>query len=514
VAFTDIFKNWRVDPFSGDTFEEDLEEVHQIDELESTPGIYGIISNEVPYFSGEIGDITAVQVANEAGDPLTGGTEYNEVTFSTVPAFDEFRVDYVDDDVDTFYSTARFNFNSSEDGNYVKINYKGTGTVVKGRYQLNQVSVVPTNLGVEGGIELTDDLVFTDGPTLSFDEDTLYIDKDFSITRSIYVSESLNVDGDAVIDGEIKSKIDGAQIWNQLDPALEKFCFSIHSQKMIYSLDGENGKRSLKMIADGTPYYSYYSPGGTQSYIPIAHAEGLNYLFRLKKSAGFVAGTFELEAALYDKDKALINYQLIKSIGPSDVSTGYQWLFGTMGDLSGFGTAIEYVSIRWSTNNVPTGDLYCDYIYGQSFGIPLRIMSDIMANSTGGHWVPNYQTGHHNIVWLETAQTITLTTSAVNYAITDSDLYSDNSQDSRINSVIVQVRLEKSNAVNLYEGSSGTNDMCGVSVFAQGGSFDLLAKDQGIFPISYFSVGGAYLRMEKQSGTSVIDISILAFILG
>lgn len=485
MAFTDIFKNWRTDPFTGDTYEADLEEVHQILEFESTPGIYGIISHEAPYFSGEIGNITAVQVANKAGDPLSGGTIYNEVTFSTVPASDEFRVDYSDDTVDTFYSTARFNFNSSEDGNWIKINYKGTGSIVKGRYQLNQVSTVSTNFYVEGNIEATDNIT---------------ADIDINAGNDIIGGNDLKIDNDIYIQADSLFNL------NWLDSALDKQFFDDSSSQVGYFSAGTDNKKCLRFIANSTDIDSEYKINGQITWIRMPEWGTFNMLFRAKENGSLSGGSMRFRLLAYDKDKVFISVHSFEILN-SYFTTSWKWYNGAIDSLPANTVYVRF-SIRM-TNSTTAGKLDIDWIYGGDISIPIGVISNIMSGSTVGHYKPADQYGFSNIVLLDNPQIITLTATPTYYALTDSERFKN-----KLKGVLV----------SSYWDGNGASAFARVVVYVGSNIRDLMKSDLAsvnyehrcdtICSISSFSSGQAMLRLYKlPSASTIVKVWIWAFLL-
>lgn len=152
MAFT-IFNNWRFNPFTEVTNDVAItNEIHTIGFDDDANG-YGIRLQEGIKLTGSLPfntdtDYTIVE-------DITGGSTFTEVPRSTSPSVGQFRVDY---DANTYYSTSFIEFNASDNGKIVSVDYRGTGTIVKNRYQLSQVTTIPANLTIEGNTNITDDL--------------------------------------------------------------------------------------------------------------------------------------------------------------------------------------------------------------------------------------------------------------------------------------------------------------------------------------------------------------------
>jgi hypothetical protein len=141
---SDLIENWRFDPFLGTLNPLSLTETHTIELFQNFGNRYGIqltngILNELP---------SSVVIAG-----------YTEVGKATAPASNQFRVDYdplrQDGTVITavrYYNTGFIEFNASQNGVSVTVNYKGTGRIVNGQnfaFFLKDTSI-PGFLTVEG----------------------------------------------------------------------------------------------------------------------------------------------------------------------------------------------------------------------------------------------------------------------------------------------------------------------------------------------------------------------------
>jgi hypothetical protein len=451
MASIDIYSDWKVDPFSGTSHEISLEEVHLIGEITATPGVYGIVSHQVPYFSGSIGDITAVQVADAGGSPLSGGTTYTEVAFGVSPASDEFRVDYDDEDVDTFYATGRFNFNSSEDGNYVKINYKGLGSILKGRYVLNSVSTVPSNLAIVG---------------------------------------------------DLLAQVDSPHVFNQLDPSLSKQFFDDTSVQVSYGINGKDGKTSLDFTANGTTFVSVYKINGVTTYIKCPEDGVVKLFLRLSQDGSFATGSFRVRLSTYDKDLVSIS-DLDEIISNTDITTSWKWFSLVFDDMPA--NAVYYVCRLRILSASVAGIVYLDWLYGGDVSLPMGIAADIMTGTTPGIWRPTDQKGFTDTIWFDTAQSISVSNTTTNYLITDSDKF-----DGEVKSVLSSTNYDEQ--LEQYEGSSGTVEMNAQRLMV-GFTFANSTLSTNLWawaelPISYFSSGTAGLRLSRVYSDSSITIYV------
>lgn len=145
-----LFKNWRFNPFTQITndvsiIDEDAT-VAFLDEI----NIFGIRLNESPKLNG----IPSVAIVTDD----TAATAFTEVPRTQAPSSGEFRVDY---DADTFFATGIVEFNSADDGQAVLVTYRGTGSVVKDKFLTSQLTTLTSNVGIEGDLELAQDLFFT-----------------------------------------------------------------------------------------------------------------------------------------------------------------------------------------------------------------------------------------------------------------------------------------------------------------------------------------------------------------
>lgn len=143
----DIFNNWRFNPFTGVMHSASIvDEIHII-EYHPEWNAYGIQLKEAPLLENPSSVIIQ--------ENIVGGITFTEIPKTQPPDSGQYRVDY---DAPTYFGTGRIEFNAADDGKEIKISYKGTGTIVKKRYQLDQYSVISTNLHVEGFIETSDDV--------------------------------------------------------------------------------------------------------------------------------------------------------------------------------------------------------------------------------------------------------------------------------------------------------------------------------------------------------------------
>jgi len=143
-----IFNNWRFNPFTNVMLEVQITDEVHIVEYHPEWNAYGIQLHEAPFLENP----SSVIIEENA----TAGLPFSETPKTQPPNSGQYRVDY---DAPSYFSTGRVEFNASDNGKEVRVNYKGTGTVVKNRYQLNQLTVVPTNLNVEGNVEILNNLL-------------------------------------------------------------------------------------------------------------------------------------------------------------------------------------------------------------------------------------------------------------------------------------------------------------------------------------------------------------------
>lgn len=143
-----VFFNWRFNPFTAVFHEAPIvDELHTI-EFHTEWNAYGIQLHEAPQFNNP----STVEVIHN----ITGGATFTEIARTQAPNSGQYRVDY---DEETYFATGRLEFNAADDGKPVRVSYDGLGTVVKNRYQLDQVTIIPTNLNVEGDINCTDNIL-------------------------------------------------------------------------------------------------------------------------------------------------------------------------------------------------------------------------------------------------------------------------------------------------------------------------------------------------------------------
>ena len=161
MAFPE-FDNWRFNPFTEVVNSLSItNEAHTI-AYDADTNAYGFRLQEGVELTGSLP--FNVNANYSIIEDITGGTTFTEVPRTSPPSAGQFRVDY--SGATGYYGTSFIEFNASDNAKTMLVNYKGTGTVVKGRYQLEQTTVVPTNLGVEGALEITDTIKMSLGATI------------------------------------------------------------------------------------------------------------------------------------------------------------------------------------------------------------------------------------------------------------------------------------------------------------------------------------------------------------
>lgn len=181
--------NYRFNPFTGVFYPADLTEEHTV-QYHVEFNAYGIILDEVP---------------QQNSPSTTGIAGYTEVPRLTPPSSGQFRVDY---QALNHYGMAFVEFNASENGEVVTVEYKGLGSTVKGEYQLNQLTRVNENLEVgetltvEGESEFQAGVVVSGSLTVEGSGNNVIIENDLSIGGGIE-SDSLGITGNAVVVGSI-----------------------------------------------------------------------------------------------------------------------------------------------------------------------------------------------------------------------------------------------------------------------------------------------------------------------
>lgn len=110
---------WRRNPFTGDTYPVSLSEVHTVRFFDDW-NAYGIQLDESIYLENP----SSVSIVEN----VTGGTVFTEIPRTSNPSAGQFRVDY---EAQTFTGTSRIQFNPSDTGTEVLVEYKGLGILNK-----------------------------------------------------------------------------------------------------------------------------------------------------------------------------------------------------------------------------------------------------------------------------------------------------------------------------------------------------------------------------------------------
>jgi hypothetical protein len=179
------FNDWRRQPFTGATYQVSKQEIHTIQFYDDW-NAYGIQLSEGIYLENP----SSVSIVEN----VTGGTTFSEVSRTTAPIAGQFRVDY---EADTYTGTSRIEFNASDNGIEVVVNYKGLGLLASTDNYQNFLAnkTVPDDFGVQ-----TD---FTVGNDLSVGNNA-NIDGDLSLQGNATIQGSQNLVGNLNIQGEIQ----------------------------------------------------------------------------------------------------------------------------------------------------------------------------------------------------------------------------------------------------------------------------------------------------------------------
>lgn len=289
MIFSFIFHNWRFNPFKEDLSDAlnpaTITDEEHIIVWDEDAEIYLIRLHEAPQFD------------NPSSMTIMEDTiEYEEVPRGTDPATEQYRVDY---DVDTFFGTGIIEFNSVDVDKIVRVSYQGLGTVVKNRYQLNQLTVIPTNLGIEGNLDVLDNLI---------------VRTDFQLGGKMV--SNLNMNGLRLFnpgDPSIGIHV-GDRDYNdgRYDKKEKDFNFDITSSwllsdpNVVFTNNGINGKRALTFTGNGADHSArLIDSNGNDIFFPVTQGGGTNGLINARRDAAFDHHLI-IELNFYDKDKVLI----------------------------------------------------------------------------------------------------------------------------------------------------------------------------------------------------------------
>lgn len=148
-----LFANFRQDPVTKQLLPVDIGPEQYDSALMEESNRHGFLLNEIPYFS----EPSSVSLEEDGGDPFV------EVPLSQAPQPGEFSVDYQNRTGDS--GTGAVIVHPDDTGKTFNITYKGLGSTVKNRTQLNLLTTIPTSLGIEGDVEMTDNLEVEDDIT-------------------------------------------------------------------------------------------------------------------------------------------------------------------------------------------------------------------------------------------------------------------------------------------------------------------------------------------------------------
>lgn len=289
MIFSFIFHNWRFNPFKEDLSDAlnpaTITDEEHIIVWDEDAEIYLIRLHEAPQFD------------NPSSMTIMEDTiEYEEVPRGTGPATEQYRVDY---DADTFFGTGIIEFNSVDVGKTVKVSYQGLGTVVKNRYQLNQLTVIPTNVGIEGNLQVQDNLIVDEDFSLG---NKMISNLDMGQKRLLNPSDpisSLGVGDRDYGDRRYEFKLED---YNFDIPEL----WALSDANARFTTDGTNGKAALTFVADSAIHSaSFLDSNGNLRLFPVMEGGATNGIIRAKRTAVFNHHLI-IRLDFYDKDRVLI----------------------------------------------------------------------------------------------------------------------------------------------------------------------------------------------------------------
>lgn len=180
-------KNWRFNPFT-ETFNPVAitGELHTV-VFDAEANAYGFRLKEGVQLIGSLP--FNVHSDYEIIEDVSGSVPFVENARGVSPSAGHFRVDY---DALTYYSLSFVEFNAADNGKNFICKYRGTGTIVKGRYREDIDFVVP-NLVVEGDAEIDDNL---------------------SVGIDLNVGGNSNISGNEIVDGTFEL---AGQLINEFD---------------------------------------------------------------------------------------------------------------------------------------------------------------------------------------------------------------------------------------------------------------------------------------------------------
>lgn len=168
---------WRRNPFTGDTYPVSLSEVHTVRFFDDW-NAYGIQLDESIYLENP----SSVSIVEN----VTGGTVFTEIPRTSSPSAGQFRIDY---EAQTYTGTSRIQFNPSDTGTVVLVEYKGLGILNKTE---NYVSfLVGEDISANS---LTTDADITVGTNLAVGGDGV-------INGNLQVGDGSTGTGDVIITG-------------------------------------------------------------------------------------------------------------------------------------------------------------------------------------------------------------------------------------------------------------------------------------------------------------------------
>lgn len=289
MIFSFIFHNWRFNPFKEDLSDAlnpaTITDEEHIIVWDEDAKIYLIRLHEAPQFD------------NPSSMTIMEDTiEYEEVPRGTGPATEQYRVDY---DADTFFGTGIIEFNSVDVGKTVKVSYQGLGTVVKNRYQLKQISILPTNVGIEGNLQVQDNLIVDEDFSLG---NKMISNLDMGQKRLLNPSDpisSLGVGDRDYGDRRYEFKLED---YNFDIPEL----WALSDANARFTTDGTNGKAALTFVADSAIHSaSFLDSNGNLRLFPVMEGGATNGIIRAKRTAVFNHHLI-IRLDFYDKDRVLI----------------------------------------------------------------------------------------------------------------------------------------------------------------------------------------------------------------
>jgi hypothetical protein len=425
-----IFENHRYNSRNNQFNPNDKAEVYTCVYLENINS-YGFILDYVPFFTSAFpfsctrdSDSTVfTELARTPG--AIGNTEY--------------MVDYANRAGDT--GTATVEMNASQVGQTFTVVYKGLGSTVKDRYQLNQLSTIPTSLGVEGDVEIVDSLQVGVGSGSTGG----ITDKAGDIVAEAGDIRADAGDIEATVGKVFENGLRLAEQWSPmnfiLDQDFSRGMWAGGGATFVDDTASNGGVKTLRLDGNSTLRQCYYHgfndrtgnlSDAARMPMPFSFTDGPTvYLSLSARRSSTLNGTFRFIVVEYDRLGALIGAVLLPNFDASALSDTVYRELNQVYTASSQSVGFIAVGLRIDST-ATTGSLFVrgarishvnDFMATLGQGIGRTLIASGYATSFIQYPVDQKATAGMQYVPIYQGTPFTLTTSVADYSVDGTNVF-------------------------------------------------------------------------------------------